>query len=188
LKNAEFARNAPAVIFARALVPAVGAAVGLALGCTTPPTTTLYTPITGIEIPSAAVVAGHGCGTRPGQVYRYAAVVAYPGEGGALVTSGVFDCFADGIFSNLDAGALNVTIYAFSHSSLPDALACSPPAAPCPGDDAGVVLSYATSADWTAACTATQVRGITAVASCSPLEPSDAAEDAGDAGVDATLE
>jgi hypothetical protein len=191
LKNAEFARNAPAVFFARALVPPVALAFGMTLACATATTTTLYTPITGIQIPAAAVVAGHGCGTRPDQVYKYAAVVAFATDGGGLVTAGVFDCFTDGIFSNLqpiDAGPFQVTIYAFSQRSLPSALACPPTATPCASDDAGAVQMYGASADWTAECTAVQIPGSTTVASCSPLEPSDAVEDAGDAAVDATLE
>jgi hypothetical protein len=192
LKSGDFARNGGAVISARSLVASsVGAAFGVASGCATQASTTLYTPITGIQIPAAVVVTGHGCGTRPGQVYKYAAIVTYPVEGGAAtVTSGVFDCFADGIFANLptiDGGTFRVNVYAFSQGSFPPALACSPPnSVPCPGDDAGSVAAYAASADWTAECTATQVPGITTVASCGSLEPSDAAAAAGDATQEAT--
>jgi hypothetical protein len=45
--------------------------------CSTTTATTAYTPITGIEIKSAALVAGFGCGTGDTQVYRYAAVVSF---------------------------------------------------------------------------------------------------------------
>src|SRR5579864_3752000 len=147
-----------AVSFARA--PASLWTVAVALwgnlaGCSTSAPSTAYTPITGIQIPSAELVAGHGCGNGGHQqVYKYAAVIAYsdagPGEdgGGAIpgaLTSAVFDCFADGIFSNLpqsDAGnsSFAITIYAYNLCSFPPQLACSLNAATaCAAEDASVV-------------------------------------------------
>src|ERR1700745_1041166 len=91
------------------LLPACGAALPLA-GCPTTDTTASYTPITGILIRSSSLVAGHGCGTGPGQIYRYAAILYYApdaGGGPGPVEAGVFDCFTDGIFSNLPATPTN---------------------------------------------------------------------------------
>jgi hypothetical protein len=67
------------VILARRLLTLglLAAAGTSALACTSSTTATTYTPITGIEIASAPLVAGFGCGKGPGQVYRYAAVVTY---------------------------------------------------------------------------------------------------------------
>jgi hypothetical protein len=183
LKTAQIARNASAVIFPLARAPAT-AAMACSLiaiaGCTTSGLATAYTPITGIQIPAADVVAGHGCGRGSGQVYKYAAVVAYPVDGGVPgmpLTSGVFDCFADGIFSNLpviDGGPLvfDVSIYAYDKDSFPRALDCPQSVVPCPGDDASAILPWETAANWTAICTASQFQGITTVAACGPLLPS----------------
>jgi len=57
------------------LLAAAGAAA--VASCSTTTATTTYTPITGIEIRSASLVAGFGCGEGPTQVYRYAAAVSY---------------------------------------------------------------------------------------------------------------
>jgi hypothetical protein len=172
----------------------VPVAAGL-LGCPTSTSSTLvFTPITGIQIDSAQLVAGFGCGTGPGQVFQYAAVVSFAplgpdggvesdGDAGPLevVTSGVFDCFANGILSNLpvsEAGssAYTLQIFAFNEASFPPQLACAPgPGGPqgvsCPGDDAGAVIPFEPRATFTATCTATQVPGVTVHAICTPLEP-----------------
>ena len=112
---------------------AVAAACALA-GCPGTATTTTYTPITGILIRSSSLVTGYGCGTGPGQVYKYAALLKYAEDGGAsgpVVYSGVFDCYSDGLFSNLpadDAGSLSfdVTIVAWNAASFPAPLQCVP--------------------------------------------------------------
>jgi len=159
-------------------------------GCATNAPTVSYTPITGIEIPSADIVAGHGCGGASGQVFKYAAVVAYqttadagPADeagttGSALVTSGVFDCFADGIFSNLpadDAGNAKfvISIYAYNACAFPMDLACPPNAASaCNAETPSFVAPFVASqpSSWTTTCTATQIPGVTVIAYCPPLE------------------
>jgi hypothetical protein len=175
-------RREPFLAFLRAGVVAGGAALVLA-GCPSTATTAAYTPITGIIIRASSLVSGHGCGTGAGQVYKYAALLSYADEAGAPgapVYSGVFDCFTDGIFSNLpssDAGGLDfaLTIYAWSHDAFPDALQCpADPNNPCPGDDPGTVLSNAGTPTWTTTCTATQQSGISVVAVCEPLASSSA--------------
>jgi len=217
----------PTVSFARALVASSIAAVGgwcALAGCQQSAPTTAYTPITGIAIPSAELVVGHGCGTRgQEQVYKYAAIVTYYDAGpnqesGAAaddsgvdqdaaaasedagdnqdsalmmpsaVTSGIFDCFADGVFSNLpqsDAGNLSFTIqiYAYNACSFPSGLACPQNTAThCPAEDPNSVASQPS--NWTATCMATQVTGVTAIADCSPLEPGDAASPCADASTE----
>jgi hypothetical protein len=176
--------NAPAVTYTRSLSPlgAAAAALGAFTGCTSSPTATLYTPLTGIQIPASAIVAGHGCGTRPDQVYKYAAAIAHAtsdgGAPGMPFTSGVFDCFADAIFSNLPVETgidpYQITIYAYNQCSFPEGLQCSPGATSCPGDDAGALQPFETSATWTSTCSATQFLGSTAIAACPTLEPSEA--------------
>ena len=191
--------------FTRVLSPlwvAVATGGGALEGCETTAPSTSYTPITGIELPSADIVAGHGCGTgSPDQVYKYAAIVGYAGDAGdggteldltaGIVTSGVFDCFADGIFSNLplsDAGNSTyiIGIYAYNQCSFPPELACVQNAsAACPTGDASVAQSVASQpANWTATCNATQIAGVTATAYCPRLEAQDGAASCADAAAE----
>jgi hypothetical protein len=187
LNMAEIARNAPAVNLARCpiglLVTLVVVASSAVASCTTSAPATLYTPITGIQISAADIVTGRGCGTGSGQVYKYVAVLSYPMDACAFA-SGSFDCFADGIFSNLafDSGSqsFDVSIYAYNEASFPQALECL--AHSVPRDQKGQCVSTAeetvqaceTSANWTSTCTATQVQGVTTIAACGPLEPTGA--------------
>jgi hypothetical protein len=166
--------------FLRAGVVAAGASLVLA-GCPSTATTTTYTPITGIIIRASSLVYGHGCGTDPDQIYKYGALLSYAddaGAAGAPVYSGVFDCYTDGIFSNLptsDGGSLDfaLTIYAWNRDGFPDALQCpADPNNPCPGDDPGTLLSNAGTPTWTTTCSATQQSGISVVAVCAPLASS----------------
>jgi hypothetical protein len=94
-------------------------------------------------------------------------------------TSGIFDCFADGIFANLPASdggnySFFISIYAYNQCSFPHALDCPPGAAPCPGEDAGVLAPWTPFANWKTTCTQTEYAGSTAMAACQPLEVSDA--------------
>lgn len=172
------------------VVLAVAEAFALA-GCPSTGTTTTYTPITGIIINSASLTAGHGCGTGPNQVFMYAALLSYvDGDGGPdaspppgpPVQSGVFDCFSDGIFSNLpadEAGSLNfhLSILAYNQASYPTTLDCPPGTSeagsslPCPGNDPGVVLLNEGTPTWTTSCNAAQQAGVPVLASCGPLLP-----------------
>jgi hypothetical protein len=197
LNTAEIARNAPAVNFARgrlvSLVTIVVLASGAVAGCTTSAAATLYTPITGIQISAADVVSGRGCGAGSEQVYKYVAVLSYHMDACAFA-SGSFDCFADGIFSNLafDSGSqmFDVSIYAYNQASFPRALECLANSVPrdqkgvCDGGADMTIQACETSANWTAKCTATQVQGVTTLAACAPLEP----PDAGSLQSDATVE
>jgi hypothetical protein len=177
----------------------VVAALALA-GCPNTASTTIYTPPTGIQIDSQRLVAGVGCGSELGQVYRYAAVVGPPWpdggygieDGGAAITSGVFDCFSDALFTNLpspDGGPrdFGLDIYAYNLASFPAELGgCEdlPLNMACPGDDASVVLRYAAQATWQTHCHATQSQGVPQVAQCLALlaaPEGGAASDAGDA-------
>ncbi len=164
------------MIIARWLLPPSLFAAAALGACTTATATTVYTPVTGIQVPSADVAQGHGCGTGSDQVYRYIAVISYPSDASTTFsTTAVFDCFADGLFSNLpftNAAAsqpFNITIFAFNQASFPAALDCV--GSPCPGDDAGEVALWTGTANWTGKCQATEVSGVTALATCAPLEP-----------------
>jgi hypothetical protein len=173
-------------------------AVALALaGCPNTASTSIYTPPTGIQIDSQGLVAGLGCGSGPGQVYRYAVVVGPPepdggaGTPGPAITSGVFDCFSDALFANLPspgggATSFGLNVFAYDRASFPGALGgCEnlPLTSQCPGDDASVVKRYETQATWTTTCTATQLQGVPQIAKCGELEPTGAgAGDGGDAG------
>jgi hypothetical protein len=194
-------------VFGGALAVAAGA-VGLA-GCPQSGTTSIYTPVTGILIRSSTLVAGHGCGTAPGQVYRYAALVYYASDasdGGTPIVpagappagsqSSVFDCFADGLFSNLVASptgslSFSVAIYAFNFAAYPPALNCQPPVEGdgnviCPGDNPATLLGVVQGnvPTWTTTCDAVQQSGVSVLAVCRPLVPTAAAGGV-DAGSDA---
>jgi hypothetical protein len=176
------------------------AGTAAAVACTTTTTTTTFTPITGIEIRSAALVAGFGCGTGSQQVFRYAAAVSFAGgtEAGALVEqsgvplTNIFDCFADGVFENLpssDAGSLtfNVTVFAYNEAAyvgagLPDDLGCPPTpdggALQCNPASRPLTAAQEAAATWTTLCTATQQSGTPVIAVCGPLLSTSAAPDA----------
>src|SRR5258708_30485519 len=88
----------------RALVPWLAApalaalfAAGTFTGCTQGTTTAPYTLVTGIELPASDIAAGHGCGLRADQVYKYGAMVGHasPDDGGLgdVIASHGFDCF-----------------------------------------------------------------------------------------------
>jgi hypothetical protein len=90
-----------------------GAALSVGLGaCSDTVTTPGVLPLTSIVIRSSTLTSGLGCGTGPGQVYKYAAVVQDPALGA------VYDCYADAAFANLVAQAdgggfytINVFLY-----------------------------------------------------------------------------
>ena len=177
------------------LTPFVVAAAAALVGCPAAATTTAYTPITGILIRSSSLVAGVGCGTGTDQVYEYGAFLSYvvddAGDHGPAVYSGVFDCYSDGLFSNLpanEAGSLSfdLTIVAWNQASFPPALACDAEetdgAFPgCPGDEPSFLASHSASPNWTTTCTATQQSGVSVLAVCAPLVAT-GAPSGGDAG------
>jgi hypothetical protein len=177
-------------------LPPFAIAVAAALsGCPATATTTAYTPITGILIRSSSLVAGIGCGTGTDQVYQYGAFLSYvvddAGDHGPAAYSGVFDCYSDGLFSNLpadDAGSLSfdLTIVAWNQASFPPALACDVEETDggfpgCPGDSPSFVASHSASPNWTTTCTATQQSGVSVLAVCAPLVAT-GAPSGGDAG------
>jgi hypothetical protein len=181
-------------------------ALGMAgLGCQASAAALVYTPYQGVNIDSSSLVAPYGCGMGPGQVYRYVATLvnvpivdggdASDASGadagpGTILTTGVFDCFADGVFQGTPPAPATfaLTIYALTYSeSVAAGLACDPEASPCvpPELDAGAqVAGYS----WTTTCTASAETSASVTAQCGPLLPSsaDAGTDAGaDAGTDA---
>ncbi len=82
------------------------------------------TPITGIVVRASTLVAGYGCGTGPGQIYKYSVVVSAFDEAGAtqvFIAGGTYDCFADATFVNLCSSGsgnyvYNVNVYAFTEA------------------------------------------------------------------------
>jgi hypothetical protein len=166
----------------------------LLTGCPGTAVTATYTPITGIVVDASSLVGGIGCGTAADEVYRYAAVLTYANDAGVSndstpVASGVFDCFADGVFSNLPAsqtGDLDfaISVYAWNQASFPGDLQCSlNPSTPCPGDDGNHVNADRATATWTTTCTGIQQSGTPVLAVCGPLQRAHVS-DAG-SGVDA---
>jgi len=173
---------------------AAGAAM-LSASCTSPlgasttgtatNTASTYTPVTGIEVDPHSLFFRQGCGTNPGQVYKYAVVVSQRTNlelctNGAeqVVASGVYDCFADAVFLNLgggDAGLTNdfdVLVAAFD--------------APTYAAQAGLVSStlqafiadhcatgadaLAQAANWTTTCVGHQETQVQSLVACDPVQ------------------
>ncbi|HEY5145248.1 MAG TPA: hypothetical protein VII82_00710 [Polyangiaceae bacterium] len=173
-------------VFAAAVAIAPLAAMSGA--CTSTTTTLPYTPITGIVILSRSLVAGYGCGTAdagPDEIYRYAAVLtSAPPDGGTdasasqLPLTNIFDCFADGVFENLQGSTFDLKIYAYKKASydaaaLPLSLGCTPGQssdASCTPAAQALTPSQEAAADWTTTCYATQQSGAPVLATCGPLE------------------
>jgi hypothetical protein len=200
LKRWPNARKAAGVNRTQATAAIIATTVGVAAlfglaACPGSPSTTLYTPITGLVINSESLLSGIGCGTAPGQVYKYAAVVTLAGDASepGLPVSGVFDCFTNAQFANLATPDGNLTsydiaIYAFNEASFPAAElgGCDnlESDASCQGENPTTVLKYAGMANWTTTCTATQVPGVSEVAVCNSLRPVGDASVGSDEGTD----
>jgi hypothetical protein len=164
-------------------------------------------PVSGIVVHSADIVAGHGCGTGPDQVYEYAALLSYKSTPSDYIASAVVPCYADAVFSSIpspdmDAGGgstsllLQVRIAAYNFASAPPALGCAVAAQvgtaaiatpPCPGDVPDATAPIALAApNWTTTCSAHQLTGVPVQAQCCPLQPGSAGTtecaEIGDAG------
>lgn len=177
-----------------------GLIAGAALAaCSTGATTPPVPPITGIEIRADALIGGLGCGTQPGQVYRYVAILLdttnSAAPNGIVLSAQSYDCFADAIFSNLNATAnggytfrmlvylYDLPTYTADQASIKAGLAkiATWDGAPPPN----FVNPFSTiAASWTTSCTATQTANIEALAVCDPLV-SGAPQPAPDGGTDA---
>jgi hypothetical protein len=172
-----------------------------AMACEATSTSAPYTPITGVVIRAASLVAGYGCGEGLGQVYRYVAVVRYApsadaeadAQASSATWTNISDCFSDGVFENLPVlsngdQTFTVSIFAYDkksydEASLPSSLACTPgmPAADasCVDGIQSVSARAQQLASWTTVCTATQLQGSPALAVCPPLEAAGGPLDAG---------
>jgi len=132
------------------------------------------TPVTGILVRADALVSGIGCGTRDGQIYKYAAAITQVDQFGQNEVSqrigGVFDCYADGAFRQLSPGTYGslsflVRIYAFDRASY------------LAQDMSGSLEGNATDWDrlqaynptYKTTCTATQQQNVEVLAVCPPL-------------------
>jgi hypothetical protein len=182
---------------------------GLA-ACTDTPAVVGVTPITGVIIRSDSLVRGLGCGTAPGQVYRYVAAIASDDnvpDGGTptvYLTANVFDCFADGVFQTIplpDTGdpsftvaiaALDKDAYDAQHPAIDPIAAAG--LVPAPADGIPASMIAAVMPTWTTTCRATQQQNVAVLAVCDALHSptivadaatNDAAADASDAGADA---
>jgi hypothetical protein len=172
LNTSPIARKGARVIPARQIAAGLGAA--LVVACQSSTTPLSYTPITGIIVPAANIVAGHGCGTGPDQVYKYVVAVAYAGADGGptcLLYLGVFDCFADGVFEMLpyDGGSMTyaLSVYAYDKAGYPSSLDVCTPGACYPSPS--MAGEFAAAAQWETTCAATQQQGAPSSANCGPL-------------------
>jgi hypothetical protein len=163
---------------------AAALALGASLSCATSSSTTLITT-TGIVVDSRMLVAGHGCGTAPSNVFKYAVIVYGYGSGdieagpidsavfNAPVVANVFDCFADGVFVDLppgDAGQslFRLEIYAFNQASFVASEAA------ILGANTNRAAYQAANPTWTTECTTSQSAEVETQAVCAPILPGNA--------------
>jgi len=169
---------------------AVGVGIGLT-GCPSSAPTLPYTPYTGINFVSETILAGAGCGTAPGQVFKYAVVIGDPSDAGSPNLSStvdgapgayasLVDCNTNGVFTigtSPDGGpTVEAWIYAYDETDFEAAQAsvtsfasCAEPT--CPLSVADVQAIIGTYSTYTTTCTATPESGDNVVASCLPLRP-----------------
>ncbi|HRG96434.1 MAG TPA: hypothetical protein PLR99_09310 [Polyangiaceae bacterium] len=139
-------------------------------------TTTDELAITGVVVRAEPLTRGTGCGTKPGQVYKYAAVTTRAGTE-LVVDAGLYDCFADAAFINLppDEGGsyrFDIHVFAFDRGQH-DAQAGAVGVALSRGEDgvpAGALGAFrALTTLAKTRCTVTQTLTVQSVASCEPL-------------------
>ncbi len=158
------------------------AAVAVACTDTTATESVGYAPVTGIVVRSESAVGALGCGTAPGQVFKYVAVLRGPTDfafdAGAdasvatpdrLVGVGIYDCFSDGLFTDLSVDAsYGVDLFGFSKATWDTeggalgTLSATPPGTAA---DASTQIR-AHKPISTTSCTAVQRTGVQTVASC----------------------
>jgi hypothetical protein len=181
------------------------------VACTTDTDAGGITPITGIAIRADSLEAGFGCGTAPSQIYKYAAVVTYAVDAGpvcseagtASVITGLFDCFADGVFPNLPAcstgsQSFQLNVYAYNQATYAAVDTGSVLENDVVGNPIAFAQLVASTATWTTTCEATQQANVEVLAVCAPLvanpsfvpPPDDGGGSDGgvDAGVDAEVD
>jgi hypothetical protein len=151
------------------------ACVAVFVACSGSGASTGIPPITGIVIRAETLTTGRGCGRGPTQLFKYAAIVYGYTDGPADVkgsyrdpiTSGVYDCFADGTFVELQehngSTTFRIEVFAYSEPAYEAARATIDAA----GTNGAALRE--TSPTWTTACTATQLRDVQALAVCEPL-------------------
>lgn len=147
-----------------AVVASLGAAS--CSGLSTSNTTTGYTNVTGIIIRADALVRDFGCGQGNGQVVAYGARV-YDADRVQVVPFGLFDCFADATFTNLQASAsqsrkFDLEVFAYDATSLKTIV----DATNAGTLDEGTLLR---NTGWGTSCEATQQLDVTVLAVCKPL-------------------
>jgi hypothetical protein len=150
----------------------------------------------GVVVRAASLVAPYGCGTKTGQVYKYAAKISATDDANVPIlrvthagqplptgvqVAGLFDCFADALLANLTSAAIDasdytytVTIYAYDKPTF-DANQAAIGAAVAPPFDFSTLKANYT---YTTTCTATlPTSGLTSgsfpliqvLAQCQPL-------------------
>lgn len=168
---------------------AVVIAFGLAASCATTGTP-ITSPITGIIVIADLLIGDLGCGTKAGQVYKYAAVVI--DADGVPVAAETYDCFADGTFVNLnpsDSGSLSFTVQIFAYDqsaylARQKDIEGDVALVNSPGSNGPVNLFPSVPSTWKTICEATQQSQVEVLAVCAPLS----GEAMLDASEDATLE
>lgn len=185
---------------ARGIALGAGAlALAAAIACSGTTANDTIIPITGITVRSETLTTGRGCGTAPGQVFKYVAVVTglsqLPAAGAVsdprnvdefddTLTAAEYDCFTDATFVQLPANrnsflyrfdvyAYEQASYANAGTTIHDAVFGAENAFTQPGAthsrDVRKKLA-STGANWTTTCSATQQQDVDVLAVCDPVQ------------------
>jgi hypothetical protein len=128
-------------------------------------TTSTGVYLEGITIPASTLTTGFGCGTGPGQVYKYAAVIVDP------PTGAVYDCYASAAFQNLPTqadGGDNYTIDVFLYDE-PTYNANSAQINAAVGAANGAATLAKIQSTYQTVCTGSQTLNLQSVALCSSI-------------------
>lgn len=173
----------------------LGAAVlGAVASCTTGTSSTPTPPVSGVVVSAGSIIPPGKCGTGAGQLSRYLVVLHDADKGNALVTFGLYPCYADAYFVSLtsvhytiDAYALSADMEAAAYTGVDPSF--QPRLGPCDAGapaDGGAADAGEAGADSgaDAAADSGAVDSGAADSGVADSGPSDAAADAGDASAD----
>jgi len=159
-----------------------GAAAVSVTACNTTDANTVYSPVTGVVVNAAMLIAPYRCGEAADEVYEYAPVLV--DSTGHVVAALQYGCYANAFFVNLtsdqDSGApltFTVYVYAWNLQTYTQQSQAIQEALDLVGSDAlpnAEVLQRfnAIPTTWTTTCQAVQTTNIEQLALCQPLVPS----------------
>ena len=100
------------------LLPSLGiASIGAllaAVACTTGTSSTPPPPVPGVVVRAESVIPAAKCGSKPGQLSRWVAVLKDVDNGSNVVAMALLPCWTDAYFTDLTSVHYAIDVYAFS--------------------------------------------------------------------------